>query len=113
MNDKLPLFETLDAARSDADRARWLLAVPLSILMTYQKAIRDRCRVAGFADGIAYVDMMMTALRSVRGRDGQFADNAREILEVASNSLITIVRADSYARAFDKTTATGPKGGAE
>ena len=113
MNDELPLFQTLDVARSDADRALWLLAVPLSLLVTYQTAIRARCRAAGFTDGVDYVDLMMAVMRSVRGRDGQFADNSGMMLAIANNSLTTIVRADSYARAFDKTPATDPKGGAE
>lgn len=65
-NTKLPIFEELDAARSRAELAAWFLAVPLSILMTYERAIRGTCRHRGFGEGLAYCDEVLSAMRAVR-----------------------------------------------
>lgn len=69
MTDLLPIIEELASAQDKAERAAWLLAAPLSVLITYQTTIRNRLQVAFFPEGVAYLEGELTAARATR-RDG-------------------------------------------
>lgn len=66
MNPLLPIIEELADAADHTARAKWLLACPLSILMTYQTTIRNRLRHALFSDGVAYLEAELAMARQVR-----------------------------------------------
>jgi len=66
MNPLLPIIEQLAEAIDDAARARWLLACPLAILITYSMTIRNRLHCAGFVAGIDYLECELVLARAVR-----------------------------------------------
>ena len=66
MTELLPIIEQLADAKTDAERADWLLHAPFSILLTYQLTIGQRLRYAGFTFGADYLDVVLAYLRSVR-----------------------------------------------
>ncbi len=66
MTELLPIIEQLADAKTDAERADWLLHAPYSILLTYQIIIGQRLRYAGFTFGAEYLDVVLACLRSVR-----------------------------------------------
>ena len=77
----LPVIAELTAACTDSERSAWLLAVPYSVLLTYQRTIRDRLTVADFAAGLLYLDTCLALLRSVRTQPGH-ADLKRCLAEL-------------------------------
>ncbi len=70
VNDKLPIFDELDRMTDDRARAVWLMRLPLSLLMTYQSAIRRRFSAMGWPEATDYLDVVLTACRSVRDGSG-------------------------------------------
>jgi len=66
MNAMLPIIEQLDDALDMPAQARWLLQVPISILVKYQETIINRLRNRFFVDGVAYVEAELALLRQVR-----------------------------------------------
>lgn len=66
VNPLLPIIEELADARSDASRAAWLLACPLSVLMTYEFTIANRLRGKNFLEGVDYLECELATIRSVR-----------------------------------------------
>ncbi|RYC10059.1 hypothetical protein [Ciceribacter ferrooxidans] len=70
MNDKLPIFDELDRMTDDGARADWLIRLPLSLMMTYQQAIRRRFAAQQWPEATDYLDVVLTACRSVRDEAG-------------------------------------------
>ncbi len=70
MNELRPEVSPLAEAATDADRARALLRMSDSALMTCEFTIRNRLRLAGFRLGIDYLDAALALLRSERQEDG-------------------------------------------
>jgi len=70
MNDKLPIFDELDRMTDDGARADWLIRLPLSLMMTYQQAIRRRFAARQWPEATDYLDAVLTACRSVRESHG-------------------------------------------
>lgn len=88
MNPLLPIIEELMDAPDHAARARWLLACPLTVLITYQGTIVNRLRHARFPLGVAYVEAEIVRHRRVR-RDGLVMDDnllRRELMAIASGA---------------------------
>jgi hypothetical protein len=69
INPMLPIIEDLASAQEDAERARWLLSAPISVLVTYQSTIRNQLQNAFFSEGLAWLDAELAAAQAVR-RDG-------------------------------------------
>ncbi len=64
-----PLVDEIQAladCRSHAERADWLLTVPLSVLSHYEMTIRNRLQIAGFYEGINYLECELVLLRAWR-----------------------------------------------
>lgn len=70
MSNLLPIIEQLDNAKTDAERAAWLLSCPLQILGKYRETIANRLHHAGFQWGLDYLEAEIAGLMAVRGRDG-------------------------------------------
>jgi len=70
MTNLLPIIEELDTAKTDADRAVWLLSCPLQILGKYRDTIANRLHHAGFQFGIEYLEAEFVGLMAVRGPEG-------------------------------------------
>lgn len=51
--------------------AIWLLCAPLATLLRDEMAIRNQLRLAGFREGLAYLDAELRMLRADRRDDGQ------------------------------------------
>ena len=87
-NQLLPIIEELADAADHAARARWLLACPFSIMLTYDMTIRNRLRHAGFLAGVEYVDAIGVVLRSTRDEHGDLRGPAQEIGWNATKALL-------------------------
>jgi hypothetical protein len=70
MNELRPEIAPLAAAVTDTDRAKALLRMSDSALMTCEFTIRNRLRLTGFRIGIDYLDAALALLRSERNEDG-------------------------------------------
>lgn len=70
----LPIIEQLADARSDQERADWLLRCPLQILGKYEMTIRNRLHHAGFLAGITYVETELVCLRGTRDGHGELVE---------------------------------------
>lgn len=69
-----PLVDEIQAladCRSHAERADWLLTVPLPVLSHYEMTIRNRLQIAGFHEGVDYLERELVLLRAWR-IDGRF-----------------------------------------
>ncbi|OMQ44943.1 hypothetical protein [Ensifer sp. 1H6] len=66
----LPIVEELFDAADHSERAHWLLAVPLDVLVRERVCIRQALVKANFPEGLAYLEAEIAALSAVRGRDG-------------------------------------------
>lgn len=86
-----PLVDEIQAladCRSHAARADWLLTVPLSVLSHYEMTIRNRLQIAGFHEGVDYLERELKAVRRPRraGRivyDEAWAEAAHRMQAVA------------------------------
>ena len=79
MTELLPIIEQLADAKTDAERADWLLSAPFSILLTYQLTVGQRLRHSGFTFGAEYLDVVLAYLRSVRTQ-GAHLDRFQEVV---------------------------------
>jgi hypothetical protein len=68
----LPIIAELAEARSDAERAAWLIRCPYGILRRYDFTIRNRLDNAGFDFGAEYLDAVRVADCQVRDGEGEF-----------------------------------------
>ena len=64
-------FSNIDTCVTRQERATWLLRAPLSTLLRDEMAIRNQLRIAGFREGLAYLDAELRMLRADRREDGQ------------------------------------------
>lgn len=97
MSGLLPIIEQLADARSDQERADWLLRCPLQILGKYEMTIRNRLHHAGFLAGIQYVEVELICLRAVRGVEGEIVEgpaSARQAARDAMQAIASAIRAD-------------------
>ncbi len=94
-NEKLPLFEDFDNCRDHAERADWLLRVPLSILLTYEFAIRNRCHNRHFPEGASYCDLVLSAVRSVRDEHGGLGPAAAEMMGHAAALMLGVIAGEA------------------
>ncbi|MFD1328277.1 hypothetical protein [Mycoplana ramosa] len=90
MTELLPIIEELANARSDAERARWLLRCPPGYLGKYEMTIRNRLRAAGFLAGVAYLETERLVIWMPRKGDGSPSDNALELLQGARAEMMAI-----------------------
>lgn len=90
MNPLVPIIEELEACRSDAARARWLLQCPPGYLGKYEMTIRNRLRSAGFLAGVEALETERLVIWMPRKADGSLSDKARELLEQSRAILIAI-----------------------
>lgn len=68
-------IQALSECRSHAERAEWLLTVPLSVLSHYEMTIRNRLQISGFHEGVDYLEHELRVFRAPRS-DGFFAYGA-------------------------------------
>ena len=80
MSDLLPIIEELANARTDAERAQWLLRCPPGYLGKYEMTIRNRLQVAGFLAGVAYLEVERLVIWMPRDDDGGPSAKAQELL---------------------------------
>lgn len=66
-----PLVELLADAQTDEERAAWLLACPLSLLLSEESTIRRVLQTCGFLQGVAYLDIEISALVGTRDDHGR------------------------------------------
>lgn len=92
MSDILPIIEELADAPDHAARARWLLAVPLSVLIREQVTVSRLLSAAGFHDGLAYLAAEIAALSATRGRGGLAPNTIRMSREYARIGIQVIAR---------------------
>ncbi len=59
-------IQRLSDCRSHAERADWLLTVPLSVLSHYEMTIRNRLQIAGFHAGVVYLEQELRVFRCPR-----------------------------------------------
>lgn len=64
MNELRPEIAPLAAAVTDEERARALIRMSYSALMTCEFTIRNRLRVAGFGAGLDFLEAALVAMRS-------------------------------------------------
>lgn len=92
----LPIIEGLAEAATDQERARWLLAVPQSVLWRDQTTIRAVLRAANFREGVQALDAEMAALSAVRDpRTGALPDLIQFTQHYARIGLTMIARGDA------------------
>lgn len=97
MTGILPVVELLVGCKSDAERARWLLTVPLAVLYRDQADIRDALRRAKFSHGERLLDMEVAAMSSVRSRRGQMPPALEQMLDVTRHAVMTYMPMDGAA----------------
>ncbi len=61
-----PVTEIFAAIDTHSERAKWLLSVPLEVILRDHLALVVICRRAGFRLGEAYVTAELTALSAIR-----------------------------------------------
>lgn len=88
----VPIIEQLDACRTDAERARWLLRCPHGELGKYEFIIRVRLRLAGFLPGVAYLEEERAAIWKEREDDGSLSDEAADMVRSARARMMAIAR---------------------
>lgn len=98
MTTLLPIIEELAGAPDHAARARWLLEVPLSVLIRDQVAVNRILSAAGFHEGLAYLAAEISALSATRGRDGLAAQTVRMTREHARIGIQIIARGGAEER---------------
>jgi hypothetical protein len=100
----MPIIEELAAARSHQARMEWLLACPISIMAKYSFTIRDRLAIAGFQEGVRYVDTIEVMRMATRGADGNFRAETWALHDAAVYAMqAAIEAADRHARTTAET----------
>lgn len=92
MSDILPISEELADAPDHAARARWLLEVPLAVIIRDQVTIHRLLSAADFHEGLAYCAAEIAALSATRGRDGLAPSTIRMSREYARIGIQVIAR---------------------
>lgn len=69
MNELLPIIAELAEAKTHAARASWLLSCPIVLLRRYDMTIRNRLMLAGFPQGLLYLEDLQAALSRTRDPD--------------------------------------------
>lgn len=92
MSNLVPIIEELENARTDAERARWLLQCPHGYLGKYEMTIRNRLRNAGFLAGVDYLETERAAIWMVRDDDGSISAAAAEVITSARARMMAIAR---------------------
>ncbi|MCF1471178.1 hypothetical protein FS763_04455 [Agrobacterium vitis] len=59
-------IQQLDDCRSHQARAEWLLTCPLAKLSMYEMTIRNRLQIAGFREGVVYLEWELARMRAPR-----------------------------------------------
>jgi hypothetical protein len=83
----LPIIEDLDAAKSDFERASWLLTTPLAILYKHSMPIREVLSAAGYNKGHNYVLLVFATFSMRRDLDGNIRGPMHTALEQAIEDL--------------------------
>lgn len=83
MNRLVDEIAALEACRSDAERANWLLTCSHDILGRYDMTIRNRLMIAGFHAGLVYLDAERAAKCTPREADGCLPLAAADLLTSA------------------------------
>lgn len=78
-----PVIEELQDCTNDAERARWLLRIPVVMLYREQTAIYRTLRAARFSRGEELVDIEISALLSVRDRFGRLPAETDAVVSAA------------------------------
>lgn len=89
-----PLVEELMACQTDAERAQWLLHIPLSFIATRQAEIEDALLLARYTDGLTYLTVMAAALSQRRDADGFHSMAISRLLDREAVRLRVAVRPD-------------------
>lgn len=76
MNEFRPEIAPLANAETHADRAKALIMMSDSALMTCEFAIRNQLRARGFQAGLNYLDAALVVLRSPRDAGGSLPPQA-------------------------------------
>jgi hypothetical protein len=92
MTGMSPVIEQLQDCRTDAERARWLLNIPVFIFYREQTAIYRALRKARFALGERLVDIEISALLSTRDRYGRLPADMDELVGAARTGLAALAR---------------------
>ncbi|KOF17868.1 hypothetical protein AC244_16005 [Ensifer adhaerens] len=92
MTTLLPIVEELLDAPDDATRARWLLNVPLDVLLRDQMPIRVALQRSGFQPGLTCLATEIAALCGIRCDDGGHPITMRVSREYARLQLVEIAR---------------------
>lgn len=92
MTQFLPIIEELADAPDHAARARWLLEVPLAVIIRHQVTVHRLLSAAGFHEGLAYFAAEIAALSATRGRDGLAPNTVRMTREYARIGIQIIAR---------------------
>lgn len=82
-----PLVEELAEAKTDGQRAKWLLTVPLDIMMSRKSQIYEVLRAANYIPGLKY-QACVIAMLSERREVGIHRPSTLEALERASRPLL-------------------------
>lgn len=98
MTSLLPIIEELADAPDHAARARWLLEVPLAVIIRDQVTIQRLLSAAGFHEGLAYFGAEIAALSATRGRDGLAPSTVRMTREHARIGIQIIARGGAEER---------------
>lgn len=93
MTGMLPVVELLLDCKTDAERARWLLTVPLIVLYRDQVAIRQALRAASFEDGVRLMDAEIAGLTAVRLRSGRIPATIDQSAKIERTAMMAIVMA--------------------
>ena len=87
----LPIVECLQNVADDAERARWLLVAPTSILLREEPAIRRILQAAGCLWGVSVLDVELAAMLSVRDPlTGDVPENLRQARDLTRSELKVI-----------------------
>ena len=92
MTGMSPVIEQLQDCRTDAERARWLLNIPVFTFYREQTAIYRVLRNARFARGEQLVDLEISALLTVRDRFGRLPADVEDLLNAARTFMETLAR---------------------
>ncbi len=99
MTNVLPIVEELLDAPDDAARARWMLNVPLDVLLRDQMAIRAALQRAGFQPGLVCLATEIATLCGTRLDDGGHPITMRVSREHARLHLVEIARTGAKVEA--------------
>lgn len=90
MSNLLPIIEELANARTDAERASWLLQCPPGYLGKYEMTIRNRLMISGFHAGLAYLETERLVIWMPRACDGSLSEKASELVAQARAIMMAI-----------------------